>query len=501
LRRLRRALGGRFCAPFSLAAMGRRKTLAEELADLANPAPTRGASPRTLQLPGQRGGWAAQALAAAPPPLPARFTHPTHASPPIAAAAEYDPEAEDAADAPALNDSDEELLGGGAGRPSRSAPERGLRLRGGIELEDTAYRGRTSTRAAAFGDEEEGGAIGASGSEGEEDDEDEGPSGSDGEEGGSSEDGSDAPSEEDLGRAPRRAGGARGGGSGEDDDDDDDDGEDGGGGGSDSEDDGGARGALRDAAARLDGDELRALNSQLGGLAAEDDAALAALRTAGVREREKGRAVARQRRGYDRALELRIHLQRGLAAANRLPGPRARAEALELRPELRGGYARLCEAAHATLAALLALTDAMAEAAPAVGAAAGERGGALRARAKRAREGYDAAPSAAGGWAALEAQAAALAPFRDASVDRWHRRTQLASGAGALRSNMRALDQSVSAQVAAAMRDTERAVARTRCVFPPPPPRSPFPFFHLAPAAVILVSAPTWDQGRAAALG
>ncbi len=40
-----------------------------------------------------------------------------------------------------------------------------------------------------------------------------------------------------------------------------------------------------------------------------------------------------------------------------------------------------------------------------------------------------------------------LAPFRDAALDRWHRKALLAAGGGATRVGLRALDQAISAQV------------------------------------------------------
>lgn len=57
-------------------------------------------------------------------------------------------------------------------------------------------------------------------------------------------------------------------------------------------------------------------------------------------------------------------------------------------------------------------------------------------------------------WRRIGSYHEALVPFRDASVDSWHRRTVLSSGSGALRnSGLRALNQSISSQVTALMRD------------------------------------------------
>ena len=46
----------------------------------------------------------------------------------------------------------------------------------------------------------------------------------------------------------------------------------------------------------------------------------------------------------------------------------------------------------------------------------------------------------------LEAVVAAVAPFRDAALDRWHRKAVLAAGGGAQHGSLRALDQAISTQ-------------------------------------------------------
>jgi protein AATF/BFR2 len=72
--------------------------------------------------------------------------------------------------------------------------------------------------------------------------------------------------------------------------------------------------------------------------------------------------------------------------------------------------------------------------------------------------------TADGAWSAVDAAIANLAGFRDASLDKWHRRTVLSSGTAALRgsSGLRALQQSVSSQVAALMSDKAKLVARSQ---------------------------------------
>lgn len=83
------------------------------------------------------------------------------------------------------------------------------------------------------------------------------------------------------------------------------------------------------------------------------------------------------------------------------------------------------------------------DAADADGDGDGEAGGQARGRYAGACATADAA------WSAVEGVIDGLAGFRDASLDKWHRRTVLSSGTAALRgsSGLRALQQSISSQV------------------------------------------------------
>ncbi len=59
----------------------------------------------------------------------------------------------------------------------------------------------------------------------------------------------------------------------------------------------------------------------------------------------------------------------------------------------------------------------------------------------------DSAPDCDGLWTCLDSAFQDFADFRDASLDRWHRKADLASGQGLLRSGgLKALNQPISAQ-------------------------------------------------------
>ncbi|KAG1668572.1 hypothetical protein FOA52_007306 [Chlamydomonas sp. UWO 241] len=422
--------------------MSKRKALADEIADLLNP--------------GAGGG-------------------------------EADPDAfgDDRAKAAATDDDQLDALDldaqGAKYSRAKEAPRR--RMRAAIDMDDDAeYRGKRSSRAAIFSEEEEeeeeeevGGAgrgAGASSddAEGEEEDED----------------------EDDGGM----------GFGGEDDDDSDDDGGAGGAGDGDSDGDGGE--GEDDEAGSPDEEELGAggrelrrrvgeagaaasreladLEAEYGQLQAAEAETVLAMRARGEKERAKGRAVANQQHLYDRALEARILLQRSLTAAARLPHQPLTKKRVRGGPsssDLSGVQAAafaLRTAALATLGQMVALQAALISRHEGATAAAGAQlAAAVAALAPRQRQsgGSDdeddeeesAGPqSVDAAWEQLEALTNAASPFRDASLDRWHRRTVL-MGAGSVKgahTQLKALNQSVSAQVKASMRDPVKLIGRSR---------------------------------------
>jgi protein AATF/BFR2 len=99
-------------------------------------------------------------------------------------------------------------------------------------------------------------------------------------------------------------------------------------------------------------------------------------------------------------------------------------------------------------------------------------------------------------WARVEAAVASSAPFRDGSLDKWHRRTVLSSGTAALRGGggLRALQQSVTVQVASLLRDGGRLVSRTQL----PRALAPTPLCSPPAAAAAATAAAAAEEGTAA---
>ena len=194
---------------------------------------------------------------------------------------------------------------------------------------------------------------------------------------------------------------------------------------------GGAGGALEDEYARMQAEE-------------EGAAPAPALRKAD-QDRQKGRAVQSQTRLWEKALELRIRLQKCLAGANRMPQASHARDVERSSEATRAAYESLRLAAGSTLQQMVELQAALmrteVDAAGVVGAAA--------------------APSAAA-WKALKRLDRKLVPFCTEAIDKWHRRTMLATGVGAAKGGLKVLTQSVSSQVAALLRDSDKVLKRSR---------------------------------------
>ncbi len=154
-----------------------------------------------------------------------------------------------------------------------------------------------------------------------------------------------------------------------------------------------------------------------------------------------------QKAVWQRGLEARILLQRTLAGGNRLPQGEMQAAAAASCADMAAAFGGLAADASALLQDLLQLLGALAGQNPAVAEAAAAAGAGAQAAAaaegsggghKRARgeaDGSDEqqqdagqAPAAEALWGQVEAAYAAFAAFRDASIDRWHRKTTLTAG-------------------------------------------------------------------------
>eukprot|EP00891_Asterochloris_glomerata_P009293 jgi/Astpho2/9293/Aster-06864 len=227
--------------------------------------------------------------------------------------------------------------------------------------------------------------------------------------------------------------------------------------------------------------ELAALDQEYAQLAAQDAGLTDGLHQRQQKQQRKGAAVANQCRVWENALQLRIMLQRCLQAAHQLPPAALQPICCAADSGVATAYSEVSQAASSTLDSLLELQAALigqhpaaAEAVAAAAAAAPPSQGTglpnghapeangtaplANGTAGRKHGREAAAPENDQGnegsvperkWQRIDEAYRLLAPFRDASVDRWHRKTMLASGGIVSRGNLRALNQSAPAASAA----------------------------------------------------
>ena len=338
-----------------------------------------------------------------------------------------------------------------------------LRMRGGLSLDELGaeYHGKRTSRKAmeeAWAGAEDPDAEEDSEDDDEEEDEDD------------SMEGLDA---DDLARMEREAA-EDDDGSDEDDEDIDDEDSD-----EDDDDDSGADVDVDD-----DDDESQEASDDDddddggdgGDLAAElaafrrEEAEANRLAAAKSQNAVKGAAVRRQNEVWEKALQTRIVLQRGLNASAKMPTPTYWRALAKADGEVKPAMATCAAAARGALDALCSLQAALIDGNPAIAEAAGEGvGGGKKRKASSAmaavsKFGLLASP-ASEVWENIDSVYQRFAAFRDVSIDRWHRKAQVqvgkmsTSGGGG---EMRAFNQSVSAQVASAMRIPDRLVRKSQ---------------------------------------
>mmetsp|Transcript_3550 Transcript_3550/g.12804 ORF Transcript_3550/g.12804 Transcript_3550/m.12804 type:complete len:618 (-) Transcript_3550:130-1983(-) len=338
-----------------------------------------------------------------------------------------------------------------------------LRMRGPIEMEGAEYAGRSASRR----DWER---ATRNGSDDEEDDEEE--------------DGEDDESEEEDGseRSDDDAGGHEGVSDEEMEDDDEDedpyadeDGEDGyvgfdaddGAKDSESDEDGDEDEDEEEEAESESEDAQGVRAKELLGAATEGDAELARELEAFRQEEEqtkklvdtktqhveKGKAVKVQRTIWERALHVRIRLQKAMSGAAKLPTPLACRGLKRKSPEVAESLDALAKAARKTMRTLSSLQSALMRNIEDIPK-----------ESLTSKIDVDAVGDVDDIWAAQDASYRAYASYRDSTADRWYRKSSVSVGkmAGSASQNLKAFNQSISQQVMSTMRAPGRLIEKSR---------------------------------------
>ncbi|XP_047938683.1 putative uncharacterized protein DDB_G0270496 [Salvia hispanica] len=170
---------------------------------------------------------------------------------------------------------------------------------------------------------------------------------------------------------------------------------------------------------------------------------------------QKGQAVKNQRALWDKTLELRFLLQKPFSSCNRLPEEKVKSLYCEADNEVSEAYSDLIASSKKTLDSILELQQALMSNNPSI---------------TRFEEGNPVGdskqldvPGVSDGnideeWIQISKIQSRMNLFRNKSVDKWHRKTQVTTGAAAIKDKLHAFNQSISEQVAAYMRDPSKMI-------------------------------------------
>ncbi|KAK1407298.1 hypothetical protein QVD17_38912 [Tagetes erecta] len=169
----------------------------------------------------------------------------------------------------------------------------------------------------------------------------------------------------------------------------------------------------------------------------------------------KGQAVKNQRALWDKTLELRFLLQKPFSTSNRLPQEPIRSAFCSSGEGVKEAYSGVIDSTKKTLDSILKLQEALVENNPSIMDATEEDD------ATQYSKNLDALKNSTKGdeeWLQISQMQSRIAPFRNNSVDKWQRKTQVTSGAAGMKNKFQAFNQNISEQVASYMRDPSRMI-------------------------------------------
>ncbi|PNY14943.1 protein AATF-like, partial [Trifolium pratense] len=168
----------------------------------------------------------------------------------------------------------------------------------------------------------------------------------------------------------------------------------------------------------------------------------------------KGQAVKSQKALWYKILELRFLLQKPFSSSNRLPQESIKASFCESDETVRVAYADLITSSKETLDSILELQEALIAKNPSVTQTIN---GSERSS-KDLEVSNDLDDNLDKEWSQISRMHNSMAAFRDKSINKWQRMTQVTTGAAAIKGKLHAFNQDISHQVAAYMRDPSRMI-------------------------------------------
>lgn len=201
--------------------------------------------------------------------------------------------------------------------------------------------------------------------------------------------------------------------------------------------------------------EMEELEKEYSNLRHQEEDLLRSLKRHKDEDLLKGQAVKNQKALWDRTLELRILLQKSFSNSNKLPQEPLRSSFRNSDNAVEQAYSDLITSSKQTLDSLLELQEALLENNPSIAPVVDG---------KDSRNGENASNNSDlekdEEWSQIHRMHSRMAPFRDNSIDKWQRKTQVTTGAAAFKGKLHAFNQNISQQVASYMRDPSRMIKR-----------------------------------------
>ncbi|KAG6738818.1 hypothetical protein POTOM_058440 [Populus tomentosa] len=197
----------------------------------------------------------------------------------------------------------------------------------------------------------------------------------------------------------------------------------------------------------------------------------------------KGQAVKNQKALWDKTLEFRFLLQKAFANSNRLPQEPVRSSFCDSDEVVGMAYADVITSSKKTLESLLELQEALLEKNPSIsqssngtlqmlvhitifcilclfwkGSVRWGGGDSGQVTKKHSKDSTNLDAEEDIDWLRISEMQKRIAPFRNKSIDKWQRKTQVITGAAAMTGKLQAFNQNISEQVAAYMRDPTKMV-------------------------------------------
>ncbi|KAB1225171.1 Protein AATF [Morella rubra] len=152
----------------------------------------------------------------------------------------------------------------------------------------------------------------------------------------------------------------------------------------------------------------------------------------------KGEAVKNQKALWDKTLEFRFLLQKAFSSSNRLPQEPIRSSFSETDEGVGVAYSNLITSAKKTLDSLLGLQEALLEKNPSIAQPTDGNSGRSS---KHSEASMNLSVEGDEDWSQVSQMHMRIAAFRNKSIDKWQRKTQVTTGAAAIKGKLHAFNQ------------------------------------------------------------